>query len=367
MSSPLGSLCITSGSDETFPAPSDGHKAILIGNESGLTVTITMESGGVSKTLYPGVLDWFAIKKGFTGNIKIHPITILNNVSSWPASSLVFDAIGLQDPEDASMYPISFNRNTNIGNNVNTVGGISTAIQNDNNVVPTSIMEATPAGDGASAVSLTNAGVFTLGNSTHPGSISFDNGTITSNGFGNISIGGIEYCNEIHTGHLMDNSGDNVEAISLTTGGNVEVHGTLTADKYLSISVGVNGDLKVTGSTSGTAVLWQPRRGDVKEVQILLSSTYNSTVKTFALPTAFSDGAHIFALGNSGPMRFLSGGVAQTVAMVTGFTAGGMRNFTNVTTTPAGGCEGWISAGFDTIELSATGSVGPSHILIIGS
>jgi len=105
MSIQLGNLAIAAGVKAIFKAPSDGCKAILIGNASGLTCTIAMESGGVSKTLYPGVLDWFQVNPGFTGNIQINPQALLSNVSQWPASLLIFDAIGLRDPEQASQYP----------------------------------------------------------------------------------------------------------------------------------------------------------------------------------------------------------------------------------------------------------------------
>jgi hypothetical protein len=171
VSSQLGSLAIVSGKRDIFEAPNNGVKAILIGNESGLTVTITMQGGGVEKTLYPGTLDWFSVKTGFSGTIVINPITILNNVSTWPASSLIFDAIGLNDPEDASMYPVSLNRSINIGNTVSAVSGTATAIVNDNNAAATSIIEAKVTGDAASAVSLTNDALFTLGSVLHPGEL----------------------------------------------------------------------------------------------------------------------------------------------------------------------------------------------------
>lgn len=165
MSVQLGNLAITSGVDATFQgAPSEGVKAILIGNESGLTVTITMESGGVQKTLYPSTLDWFNVNPGFSGNILIHPISILNNVSSWPASSLLFDAIGLNDPEEASMYPLALQRNTNVGNVVNLLGGIATSVQNDISVAGTTFVESTVSGDTQPGVTLTNDGVMVLGN-----------------------------------------------------------------------------------------------------------------------------------------------------------------------------------------------------------
>lgn len=172
MSMSLGTLAITASKPVIFQAPNDGVKAILIGCESGLTCTVTMESGGVQKTLYPGTVDWFSVNKGFNGNIKISPIAILNNVSTFPASTLVFDAIGLNDSEQASMYPLALpSRNTNIGNSVNTVGGGSNFIQNDANNTGTSIMEATVSGDSASAVSLTNDAIMTLGSAAHKGSL----------------------------------------------------------------------------------------------------------------------------------------------------------------------------------------------------
>jgi hypothetical protein len=171
MSFNVGSLTIAAGVPDTFKAPSDGMKAIIIGNESGLTVTVTMESGHVQKTLYPGILDWFAVRKGFTGNIKVSPEAMLSNVALWPSSFLIFDAIGIHDPEEAAMYPISLPRTINTGNTVATTGGTATAIQNDNNAAGTSIIEATVTGDGSSAVSLTNDAVMTLGDATHKGSL----------------------------------------------------------------------------------------------------------------------------------------------------------------------------------------------------
>jgi hypothetical protein len=174
MSVLLGNQSITSGTDALFQgAPHEGVKAILIGNESGLTVTITMEGGGVQKTLYPSTVDWFQVKQGFTGTIRIHPISILNNVSTFPASSLVFDAIGLDDPEQASMYPISLTRNTNVGNSINTTLGTASAVQNDGSTAGTSIVESTVLGDGASGVSLTNAGHLSLGTVTNNGLFHF--------------------------------------------------------------------------------------------------------------------------------------------------------------------------------------------------
>jgi hypothetical protein len=189
MSHSLGTLAITANKPAIFQAPNEGIKGILIGNESGLTVTITMESGGVQKTLYPSMLDWYAVNPGFTGNIKIAPAVILNNVTSFPASSLVFDAIGLNDSENASMYPVHMPRNTNIGNGIN-VGTQAISVVNDGNVGNTTIVEATVSGDGSSAVMWTNDAVLKNGDAAHPGSVSFDNAKITSDGAGKLTVTG---------------------------------------------------------------------------------------------------------------------------------------------------------------------------------
>jgi hypothetical protein len=164
VSSVLGTLTIASGVKTTFSAPNNGVKAILIGNESGLTCTITMEGGGVQKTLYPGILDWFAVRRGFTGNVLVNPTSVLNNVSTWPASSLLFDAIGINDDENAGMFPVNLNRNNNIGNSVNTVGGSTTSVTNDNQPLTPSnqFREATPTGASGSTILIATDGTVTI-------------------------------------------------------------------------------------------------------------------------------------------------------------------------------------------------------------
>lgn len=164
MSFNLGTFPISANNNTLFEAPSKGIQAVLIGNESGLTVVITMENGGVAKTLYPGTVDWFQVNEGFTGNVKIAPIALLSNVATYPSSFLGFDAIGIRDPEQASMYPLALpSRNTNVGNVINTVGGTASAVQNDANIAGTSVIEATVSGDSGSAASLTNNGHLILG------------------------------------------------------------------------------------------------------------------------------------------------------------------------------------------------------------
>lgn len=106
------------------------------------------------------------------------------NLSSAPASQIT--VIGYATGYNPS-GTTSLARMTNTGNPVSTVGGTSSAIQNDANAAGTSIVEATVAGDGTSAVSWTNDAQFKNGDAAHPGTVSLDNAQITTDGSGNIT------------------------------------------------------------------------------------------------------------------------------------------------------------------------------------
>jgi hypothetical protein len=283
MSSSLGTLVIASGTRATFSAPNNGVKSILIGNESGLTVTITMESGGVQKTLYPSTVDWFTVKPGFSGNIIVTPQTILNNASTFPASSLIFDAIGLNDSEEAFMYPISLSRNTNIGNNLTVSAGSSTSVTNDNQpLTPSNVfVEATPTGVGSSTVSIATDGTVTikgdvsnvlttllqllpaasagassvqladanrrtevLGTLLVDKASSLDNGTLTTDGSGNITkwTGTLQVSGTVPALSV----GSSKTRVQAPTGGSVNIQIPAASDVLVASSTGVT----VTGTST---------------------------------------------------------------------------------------------------------------------
>ncbi len=115
-----------------------------------------------------------------------------------------------------------------------TVGGTASSIVNDNNAVGTSVVEATVSGDGASAVSLTNAGDLSLGTNAHKGSIttlgklSTDNAQITSDGAGVLTISNRMLANliktvtgndltlDVETGHKIALQVNNTDIIDVT-------------------------------------------------------------------------------------------------------------------------------------------------------
>lgn len=168
--------------------------SIVIYNESPFFLQITLVGSGVyGVAAYTA--DCFQVNNGFSGTISVTPIEyITTNAGTPPASVMFVQAYGATETLTRLMrntvgtgYPISLNRLQNIGNNL-PVGTTANAIVNDGNVAGTSIVEATVQGDSASAVSLTNDGVFKLGTAAHHGSISFDNGDITTDGAGNVSF-----------------------------------------------------------------------------------------------------------------------------------------------------------------------------------
>ena len=141
-------------------------------------------------------------------------------------------------------------------------------------------------------------------------------------------------------------------------------------ESWIQQTEGATGASTVSGSTSGTATLYQLLQGPAKYVLIVLSGSYNSTLKTIALPVAFTTRAGVRAYNNNGPMRFLTAGSPQGMFLVNGFNANGTAtNTASVTSLPAnmGGGSGSINGAFDTVEFSATGLVGPAVIILEGN
>ncbi len=78
-------------------------------------------------------------------------------------------------------YPSSLVRQTIVGNSINLATS-TTNLVNDGNLAGTQIIEATVAGDGSSAVSVTNDGVVALGNALRPGKVVTNgNGEVDTN------------------------------------------------------------------------------------------------------------------------------------------------------------------------------------------
>lgn len=163
MSHYAGTVTIATGIKAMADVSPAGISGVLIGNESGLTVVVTMQGANTSRSLYPGTVDWFPVPKGsaFNGKVIFEPTANLSNVSSWPSSFLQLDTFGPNEVPTGT-YPVALPRNQNIGNTVNTALGGSNSLQNDNNAQGTQFVEATESGAPSSNVSMDNSGNFTV-------------------------------------------------------------------------------------------------------------------------------------------------------------------------------------------------------------
>jgi hypothetical protein len=151
MSNQYGKIPLVSGQRILQDVGGTGLSGIVIGNESGLTCSVTLQGANVKKTLYPGTVDKFIVPQGrsWNGNVQIDPVADLNNIISWPSSHIYIDTYGVNE-EITGQYPFVLNRAGNVGNPVSFVSGSSTSVQNDNNASGTQVVEMTVLGSPSS-------------------------------------------------------------------------------------------------------------------------------------------------------------------------------------------------------------------------
>lgn len=347
MSLYLGVLTIASGVKNQFQgAPSQGARAILIGNESGLTCTITMQGGGVQKTLYPSTVDWFAVNQGFTGTIEVVPTAILTNAASFPASELLFDAVGPSDPEQSSQYPLSLQRNTNIGNSVSATVVSASSVQNDGNGTAVTIVEATVGAEASSAVTLTAGGILTLGNASHNGEV-----ILTGSGA------------QLTNPGTTDLGGGNV--VSVSPFGDFKVASTGSCNLQVPIEVNM-ASVHVAGSVSGSADLYEYFTGAVKRLLLVYTNLRDAAAIVLSLPINFSIGA-FFQISDTSTMsiNFVSSGSPQNCSVQNTIAATGGTKTGE--TAIKGWSQGSVNGAFDSIQLNFTTGVAGGFLLAEGS
>ncbi len=154
----------------TFSVPqSSASGKMVVWNESNISIQLNFQNGD---TTY--VPAWTA--RMFCGNYGGSTVTWSQHstlASSGPPLSQVVVETFASNESIPGTFPATLSRQSNIGNVVNTVGGTATAVQNDGNIAPTTIVESTVSGDAGSSVTLTNSGVLTLGSAARSGTIKF--------------------------------------------------------------------------------------------------------------------------------------------------------------------------------------------------
>ncbi len=197
-------------------AQSSGAGKLVFYNESGVSLLLHFQNGysaylpAWTGTIYCGNYGGTVVRWSQNS-------VIASTVT--PISLVIIEAYGATECIH-NIFPAALARQTNVGNSITTaVVGVSTLV-NDGNVAGTQFIEATVSGDSASAVSLTNDAIFKLGTTAHPGSISLDNNTITSNGAGTLTAAHISSTTPI------DSLGSLPGAVGITTRFGQGLHGT---------------------------------------------------------------------------------------------------------------------------------------------
>lgn len=275
MPSQFGKIPLVSGQTIQEDVGGTGLSGIVIGNESGLTVTVEMQGTGGKWTLYPGTVDFFGVppNRQWNGNLLLSPSADLSNASFWPGSYCYVDTYGVGE-RPSGTYPLSLNRANNLGNQVTIVSGSSTSVQNDNNASGTEFIEATVLGSpssneahfndgsgwiarwinptftkifqwfsvGTTAIQLAASGLLTevlgnfkvdgtstlTGNVTMGGTASFNNGSSSIDGSNNFN-GNAVNVNQVNTGSVSNTGNESV-------GGTLGVTGTTTLSSVVITS-----------------------------------------------------------------------------------------------------------------------------------
>ena len=296
---------------DTFTVPqSSANGKMVVYNESNISLQFTFQNG---HTAY--VPAWTAVLfAGPFGNVNVTwaQQTILSGAGQAPLSQVVVETYDCHEPVPGT-FPAPLVRQANVGNSLN-LSTSTTSIVNDGNAAGTQIVEATPSGDASSAVKLTNDGKLTIGNATHPGQISLDNGKITSDGSGDLTVGGTLSAtgNTFLSGTLAvtSNSSFSNGNVTIDTSGNVtipnntsygikdsggtgrgiitlnasneaQMHG-ITGNGALTLWSDSNAILKILGGSSGVQLLtgtFQLLAGSVSRMTVF-NGTGNQTINT---------------------------------------------------------------------------------------
>jgi hypothetical protein len=206
----------TSLSGQVTLAQSSASGKLVFYNESNVALILSFQNGG---SAYLPAWTACIYCGNFGGQVvKWNQQSVIASILA-PVSMVIVEAYSSSECI-LNIFPATLVRQTNVGNSIKTAQVGTSTLVNDGNAANTQFIEATVLGDSASAVTLTNDGIFTLGTAAHPGSVSFDNALIKSDGAGTLTAAHISNTTPI------DSLGSLPGAAGITTRFGQGLHGT---------------------------------------------------------------------------------------------------------------------------------------------
>jgi hypothetical protein len=137
----------------------------------------------------------------------------------------------------------------------------------------------------------------------------------------------------------------------------------ITADGNGRIGASLTGT-QISGQVSGTATLYQPQIGTIKEAIISFANYRNNAAQTITFPVAFTVRAYVQTTEtNNDAIAFLNSGSAQTVKIITTLasTGGSQNGITSIKQWSMG----LVDGPFDTIQIGTGASTAFNALIIL--
>ena len=244
-----------------------GVQAYVIGNESPYTLVASAKGTGVSKSIYPGTVDYIDILAGFSGSIDFAVTAKLSGTATWPSFFLQLDAVGVQDNLNRGAYPVPLPRQVNIGGTVNTSS--INALSNEG-TAPTVLVIDIGDSNFSQLLTINNDGscVWSVDQSNVKHQVIKINTSLTP-----LQLG--------QSGDITEILGNLTVDGTETVTGNVTQNGTLTTNGAASLKAGLTstgGAQTITGNGNGTLHLGTVATGDVIDTTSA-SGSYDTFLK----------------------------------------------------------------------------------------
>jgi len=326
-------------------AANDGSK-ILFYNESPLNFDLDFLNGS-SDTLHAWEANYWTLDADTKAiQWQIDPDSL--NVTD-PPISIVFMTLYGPTEKITGTYPMALIRQANVGNALNTIGGIASSVENESNPAGTMVVEAEQIGASVQTVYLGNDGNFYLKQ--------YVGGVLTTllltivgaaNGATNIQLSDATHQTKV-MGTLLVDSGATITglltalaALSVTGGITTDTllaTGIVTIDGVLTATGGINLLGALPGAAGYTNRIGNGLHGSSSDIGIEASTGAavigaSSTEPVLIKRNNYSDGTNDYFIAAVAAYQFDIGGV------LSGFT-GQMGVRTNTGTPAAGGIITW--------------------------